>query len=392
MKNNEAKKKLDIDDRMTIQGCLHKKYTVIKISEILKVHKTTIYRELARNSRFVESKVTKFDVCKTRNRLIVCNTCIKKAYCNKNKFYYDYKYAQELTDNRRKTSRCHPRLPLEKIKTIDEIVYAGVNLGQSLHHIYVSNSVLKKICSEKTIRRLVYRGNLSIRPSQLRKYVVYKREYKKDYDRYRINNISAVVGRNFKDFKRTCASNKRMNVVQYDSVIGKTVDKKAILTITFPKYNFQFGILINKGSPSSVRNNLTKLFRKIGRDNVKKIFPINLCDNGVEFSRFYEIEYDSNGEQLSRTFYTNPYRSTDKAECERNHVFIRYCIPKSKSLDHLTQDVINDMFSNINSYVRGVLNDKTPYELVEKKFGKEFLDTIGIRKIPKKKVKLTQIV
>ena len=24
MKNNEAKKKLDIDDRMTIQGCLHK--------------------------------------------------------------------------------------------------------------------------------------------------------------------------------------------------------------------------------------------------------------------------------------------------------------------------------------------------------------------------------
>lgn len=50
------------------------------------------------------------------------------------------------------------------------------------------------------------------------------------------------------------------------------------------------------------------------------------------------------------------------------------------------------MFSNINSYVRGVLNDKTPYELVEKKFGKEFLDTIGIRKIPKKKVKLTQIV
>lgn len=43
MKNNEAKKKLDIDDRMTIQGCLHKKYTVIKISEILKVHKTTIY-------------------------------------------------------------------------------------------------------------------------------------------------------------------------------------------------------------------------------------------------------------------------------------------------------------------------------------------------------------
>ena len=49
------------------------------------------------------------------------------------------------------------------------------------------------------------------------------------------------------------------------------------------------------------------------------------------------------------------------------------------------------MFSQINSYVRKSKKDRTPYELVERKFGKEFLDAIGIYKVQKKKVALTQI-
>ena len=49
------------------------------------------------------------------------------------------------------------------------------------------------------------------------------------------------------------------------------------------------------------------------------------------------------------------------------------------------------MFSNINSYVRLSRNDKTPYELIEVKYGKEFLELINIKKIDKRKVKLTPI-
>ena len=187
-----------------------------------------------------------------------------------------------------------------------------------------------------------------------------------------------------------CSSdlNKRANIVQYDSIIGCISDKKAILTITFPKYNFQFGVLINKGSPDFVRTKIRKLFAKLGKDNVKRIFPINLADNGVEFSYFNEIELFDDGEKVCDTFFTNPYKSTDKAECERNHEFVRYMIPKGKSLDFLTQEKVNDMFSNINSYVRKSKKDSTPYDLVLRKFGKEFLDTIEIRRIPNKKVKL----
>ena len=82
-----------------------------------------------------------------------------------------------------------------------------------------------------------------------------------------------------------------------------------------------------------------------------------------------------------RVYFTNPYRSTDKASCERNHEFIRYIIPKGKSLDNLTQEKVNLMFSHINSYVRKSNNNKTPFDLIEERFGSEFLSKIGIKKI-----------
>ena len=50
----------------------------------------------------------------------------------------------------------------------------------------------------------------------------------------------------------------------------------------------------------------------------------------------------------------------------------------------MNQDDIQKLFSNINSYPRKSLNGKTPYQYVEEdtRFGKEFLDLIGINKIP----------
>ena len=101
-----------------------------------------------------------------------------------------------------------------------------------------------------------------------------------------------------------------------------------------------------------------------------------LADNGVEFSTFHNLEkFDI------RVYFTNPYRSNDKAECERNHEFIRYVIPKGKTMDNYSQEDINLMFSHINSYIRESNQNKTPYELVKESFGTEFLNLIGIKSI-----------
>jgi hypothetical protein len=53
---------------------------------------------------------------------------------------------------------------------------------------------------------------------------------------------------------------------------------------------------------------------------------------------------------------------------------------------------VNEVFSNINSYPIKSKGDKTPYDLVKRKFGVAFLDAIGIRRIEKKKVRLLTII
>lgn len=91
-------------------------------------------------------------------------------------------------------------------------------------------------------------------------------------------------------------------------MIGQIDDKKAILTITFPKERFQFGRIIKKGDPDSVQGIMKYLFTLFGYEKVKNIFTINLADNGIEFSYFHKLEqYDV------RVYFTNPYKSTDKA-------------------------------------------------------------------------------
>ncbi|MGD9813459.1 MAG: hypothetical protein AB7D50_02450 [Bacilli bacterium] len=195
----------------------------------------------------------------------------------------------------------------------------------------------------------------------------------------------------YKDYLLYVDKHPRSSIVQFDSVLGKKTDFKAILTIYFPAANFQFGLLIQKGNSSSVRAVLKKLFHRLGKDLVYKLFAICLCDNGTEFSSFPDIE-DFAGSQRIHTFFTTPYRSTDKSHCERNNEFIRYVLPKGKTFNNLTQEMINDVFSNINSYVRKAKGDKTPYDLMRRRYGQEFLDTVGIRRISNKKVKLNQLI
>ena len=98
------------------------------------------------------------------------------------------------------------------------------------------------------------------------------------------------------------------------------------------------------------------------------------------------------GASKCRAFYARPYRSNDKAECERNHGVVRYVFPKGKSLDGLNQKDVDGAFDNINSLVRVGKGDRTPSEAAERAFGKAFLEALGIKKIDKRKVRLAPLI
>lgn len=372
--------KLTLDDRINIQAYLHKDFSISDIAIRLNKSKSSISREIQRNS-----KVSKGYNCSFK---FVCNVCPKKTYCNKPKRYYDCIYANKLAAERLVKSRTKTMLDKDSISLINDVMSKGIADTKSLHHVYISNPILSTICSERTCRRLIYRNELpDCKAYALRRYVRFNHANKRDSNPMplRTRNIKAYAARTYSNYQEYVSKHKRLNIVQFDSVIGTKTDKYAILTITFPKYEFQFGLKILKDNPGDVTRKLNYLFKRLGIDLTNKLFSICLCDNGFEFDHFYKLE--ELGYNI-KTFYTRTYKSSDKPHCETYHRFLRYIYPKGHSLDNVSQDDINDSFSNINCLIRKSLNDKLPYDVINKKFGSIFLTKIQIRKINPKNIKL----
>ena len=395
-------KQLNHVDRMVLQGCIEKKLSLKDTIKRLKRNRSTIYRELIKNS---QSKITSqscgycslFHDCnlkKSKNCdlyipikctklikfLYVCNGCKKSPTCRLEKRYYDYYYAIENVKRIRNIHHLTVDVSFEEMRRIDNVVTPGIKKGQSLHHVYVSNPSIQFI-SERTIRRYLYNNYLSVKAHNLPRYVRFEHAQSKKSKYGRIKTLKNIVGRTYKDYLEYIQEHPDLNIVQLDSVIGKANDSKALLTIYLPKTHFMFGKIIKKSSPADVLLALKSLQKTIGIDLWKKVFPIILTDNGPEFEQLPSIEIDDNGEIVTRVFYCDPYSSYQKGECERNHEFIRYIFAKGKSLENLNDGTANLMFSHINSYTRPSLNEKTPYELTKELFGIKFLELIGIHEI-----------
>lgn len=94
MKDNKSKdcKKLTFDDRTNIQSGLVQKLSLSKIAQIIHKSKSTVSREIQRNSK----TSINYKPCHSG---LVCNSCSKKAYCTKPKRYYDCAIAENKAHN-----------------------------------------------------------------------------------------------------------------------------------------------------------------------------------------------------------------------------------------------------------------------------------------------------
>ena len=406
-------KQLHTNERLLLQACIAKEMSLKETCKRLGVNRTTIFRELHRNSIKKVNKIhgcfncQKFTTCKNKNRNTdhncnafnpvlcgklkrfpyVCNNCKLKANCHLEKNYYDFEKAIEISHQKRRLHHRRISISEKDLSLINKYVVDGLKKGQSLYHIYAANKCIQFV-SERTIRRYLYSGRFAIGPSELPRYVRFNhnKSYINNYQRP--TSIKNIIGRTYKEYLSFVEKNKPINVCQLDTVIGKQRDEKSILTIYLSKTHFMFGILIEKSNPTSVNKALENLRKTIGYDLWKKAFSTILTDNGFEFAKLDEIEIDENGEKVSNVFFCDPYSSFQKGECERNHEFIRYIIAKGKTFDFLTQNLLNLIFSHINSYKRESLKEKTPYELTKEFLGIKFLESIGITRISPNEVNL----
>ena len=119
---------------------------------------------------------------------------------------------------------------------------------------------------------------------------------------------------------------------------------------------------------------------------IKNVFEVILTDNGWEFSKPEDIEFDyETGEKLINIFYTEPYSSWQKGGIEIKHEFIRYIITKGITFNNLIKKNIIDMMNNINNVQRKSLDYQTPYQLFTKEYGKDISTKLHLKHIKKMK-------
>ena len=72
----------------------------------------------------------------------------------------------------------------------------------------------------------------------------------------------------------------------------------------------------------------------------RRIFAVILTDNGSEFKHTRELETAEVWKKGKKVFYCEPQASRQKPQIEKNREFIRYVLPKGKTLNPYTQEDI----------------------------------------------------
>ncbi len=292
----------------------------------------------------------------------VCNSCPKERSCRLDHLLYQAKHAQKQYEKTLVKSREGINLTQEELQSLNELISPLVLKGQPLSHIFAVHADEIPVC-RRTLYNYFDQRIFTARNLDLPRRVRYKKRKKRAEPRQK--NVQQVYRnkRTYVDFEKYTAAFPDLDVVEMDTVKGNRTAGKCLLTLLFRSCCFMIIILLPDCTQKSVVNAINNLCNTLGIRTFKKYFPIILTDNGSEFKNPWDIEKSETGTQRTKVFYCDPYVSNQKGRLEKNHEYIRYIIPKGRSMYKYTQEDINLMASHINSTARDSLNGATPFDL-----------------------------
>ena len=310
----------------------------------------------------------------------VCNTCPQKKLCTKDKYIYSAKYADAAVTRRRSESRQGVRLSEEKLSELDTLVTKLVKKGQPLSHIYAEHENEIPVCI-RSLYNYIDEGAMTIRNVDLRRKTGYKPRKKKYNDINGFHSIEFRQGRTYTDFEYAMKIKYTEDAVsEMDTVKGVREAGKRLLTMIFRKNNVMLLFLMPDGKAESVKHVFDYLETGLGLDVFRRLFPVVLTDNGSEFKKVDDLELTEELEYRTNIYYCDPMASWQKGCIEKNHEFIRYAVPKGKSLNPYMQEDMTLLMNHINSVKRPGLGNKSPYELVDEE-DKDFLELMDLPKM-----------
>lgn len=416
---------LTISDRIRIEKGIESRESFASIAREINVSTSTVSREVKTNRYFHIPKGRNFNICTHKRdcgctgicsaacelgkckscarvkcnevcpefdertcRILeqapfVCSDCYRRGNCGfRHADYYAVRAQTSYEERLVQTREGICLAPYELEQTV-KAVRALLARGQSFEAICSQDSPQIKV-SARTLYRYAQAGIFGIANIDLPKKVRYKPRKKT----LRVDRPIDREGRSYTDFlelgKEACA-----NAVQMDTVIGRKIDFKCILTLFFPKTAFQFHILLDEHTCDCVIGVFDWIESVIGFAEFKKHFGVILTDRGIEFGDFRSLERSCiTPHRRCKIFYCDAMASHQKAACEKNHVELRKILPKKTSFEELTPYKMALVSSHINNYPRKSLGGKSPYSLAIKTLPKKLFDEVGINYVAPKDVTL----
>ena len=371
--------------------------TLKSVAEKLGVSRSTVMREILRNSTVTKSKAISLSFrgpkapqqpCPLlRKWPYCCNRCAK-TNCPRTRLHYRAAEADRTSRLvNAKAARKPSRETLRRAAEVEEKVVPMLMAGNS-----IEAAVRAVGCDvhPTTIRRWIDRNLISPSRVDLPRAAKFRPKALYDYSKAKRSEAPARVtfGRTIEDYGAKMADGRRHVAVQADTVMGDVHDAHCMLTVMLvrPKVQLQFGFRVRK-SKEAVKAKLVWLWDAM--DAYGCAFDVLLTDNGPEFHGVAEIENDDAGVHRFNAYFTNPYNSSQKAECESNHRIARYGKTKGESIDRCSDQEILDLFSNVNSYPRESLGWLSPFQAFRKAFPDSagLIGALGFREIPAGQVK-----
>lgn len=293
----------------------------------------------------------------------VCNACDKRSVCHLEKHVYHATKAQAEYESTLVKSRIGINMTPEELSALNDLISPLIKKGQPLSHIFAVHADDIPVC-RRTLYNYLNQSVFEARNMDLHRRVRYKkRRVNKNTPKSRNLEYLYRNKRTYKDFEIYMEHHPDASVVELDTVKGTREAGKCLMTLLFRSCNFMIIILLPRCTQDCVVNAINSLYDAITPRLFKKYFEVILTDNGPEFKNPWDIEKDPNGKHRCYVFYCDPYASNQKGKLEKNHEYIRYVIPKGKSMQNFTQADINKLASHINSTARDGLNGATPFAL-----------------------------
>ena len=313
-------KQITSHERYIISALRKQGLSVNQIATHLCRHRSTIYRELKRNS------------------------------CHHIDGFYRPSKAQRRTIARRRRSRRNKHYSHEDFSIVRQLLRQKLSPEQIVGYIR-RFKLMERRMSHETIYQYIWRdktegGTLW---NYLRQSAKRRRKRYKAYD----SRGRLAAKRNISERPASVETRKYKGHWEIDTVHGRG-SSHCIVTLLERKTGFvMIGKLPNKSTVSLNKRTIKLISRDT--DNFKTI----TSDNGTEFHQYKNIE-----ERCSVKFYfANPYHSWERGSNENVNGLIRQYLPKTKSMADLTQQRCDEIASQLNQRPRKRYNYKTPEEM-----------------------------